>query len=485
MNNVQDVSIAYEELQRQFMQLQTENAALQNNTMAICAIYQHSLQDAQLLREKLEEISQEYGARIKSLNKSLKVRDKEILLLKAQLETSESQKQDILTQDEFKVKSFEERIESLEEKNNDLESYISILETGVNLISPPSKYTELHGKIQREMKLAIESGFICNIDLNRVSSVLPENIKLCSRVLEARLRIVTLKMLSRTIDQNTSNSISKESLKNLEIDEFIKKGADLAKWCKRNSQALDRISRVSLQSFNISVLPKEVYELASLQQLDLKFNSFNHFPKEIIELTQLENLDLKWNSITEIPSEIGILTNLTVLHLDDNPIKNLPPALFTLTALKSLSFGHYAHQGKDSYRFTTPIPTEIGLLTQLEQLSCSGNYVPSLPTEIGNLTRLKSFHAADNLLTYLPTQIGCLTNLTQLGLTTNRLTSLPIEIGQATKLTEFYLQWNQISNLPTTMTRLSNLRYLVIDKNVGNSLVAITLGNQGTEVNKI
>ena len=71
------------------------------------------------------------------------------------------------------------------------------------------------------------------------------------------------------------------------------------------------------------------------------------------------------------------------------------------------------------------IPPEIGRLTSLKFLYCSGNELRELPQEIGGLTSLIYLDCSNNKLRELPSEIGKLTSLTDLDCSGNELRELP------------------------------------------------------------
>eukprot|EP00978_Attheya_sp_CCMP212_P008760 scaffold20576_cov30-Attheya_sp.AAC.1 len=112
-----------------------------------------------------------------------------------------------------------------------------------------------------------------------------------------------------------------------------------------------------------------------------------------------------------IPSDIGLLTNLEQLNFFINQLTGpIPTQIGLLTNLEALSL--------INNQITGPIPTQIGLLTNLERLTLSNNqHTGPIPTEIGLLTNLGSLNFFNNQLTgTIPMQIGLLTNLESLDL---------------------------------------------------------------------
>ena len=161
-----------------------------------------------------------------------------------------------------------------------------------------------------------------------------------------------------------------------------------------------------------------------------------------------------------MPSEIGQLTNLRELSLRHNQLTQLPPEIGQLTNLRWLSL--YKNQ------FTGPVLSEIGQLTKLENLDLSHNQLTQLPPEIGQLTNLQYLDLESNQLTGpIPPEIGQLTNLKYLLLEFNQLTgSIPPEIGQLTNLKTLHIYSNQLTGpIPTHLDQLTNLAGLDLSGN--------------------
>ena len=59
-----------------------------------------------------------------------------------------------------------------------------------------------------------------------------------------------------------------------------------------------------------SVMPAEIGQLTSLEELFLDSNRLTTVPAEIGQLTSLEKLHLAGNQLTSVPAEIGQLTSL-------------------------------------------------------------------------------------------------------------------------------------------------------------------------------
>jgi predicted ATP-binding protein involved in virulence len=123
------------------------------------------------------------------------------------------------------------------------------------------------------------------------------------------------------------------------------------------------------------------------------------------------------NFFTEIPSEIGLLTNLNVLFLPNNKITKLD---FNI----------------------------LSKFKKLEILILNNNLLKQIPDSILELQSIQQLRFDSNQLTHLPENIGELQNLTLLDLRRNQLTRLPESIKKLTKLTDLYLANNPGLPLP-------------------------------------
>eukprot|EP01107_Rhizomastix_libera_P004530 TRINITY_DN17573_c0_g1_i1.p1 TRINITY_DN17573_c0_g1~~TRINITY_DN17573_c0_g1_i1.p1 ORF type:complete len:311 (+),score=63.47 TRINITY_DN17573_c0_g1_i1:10-942(+) len=118
------------------------------------------------------------------------------------------------------------------------------------------------------------------------------------------------------------------------------------------------------------------------------------------------------------------------------------------------------------------LPREVGQLSSLQLLDCSGNGIITIPSEIGKLTHLQSLFLHDNNIAFLPESIGDLHDLRHLSLSGNKLDTLPTVLGSLTSLTSLCVAANCLTVLPDSLASLSALQSL--DASM-NKLVRIPL----------
>jgi len=110
----------------------------------------------------------------------------------------------------------------------------------------------------------------------------------------------------------------------------------------------------------------------------------------------------------------------------------------------------------------TSLPKALGSLTHLQELQINNNgLIPWLPTEIGQLLNLRELSLNGLAIKTLPPEIGNLRNLEVLDLEGNRFLSyLPEEIEQLENLQALNLAYTNLSYLPLGLFLLENLRLL-------------------------
>ncbi len=130
---------------------------------------------------------------------------------------------------------------------------------------------------------------------------------------------------------------------------------------------------------------------------------------------------------------MGELSLLNLLRLHDNNLTgSIPTGVGLLTSIEDISL--------QSNQLTGSIPTEFGLLTNLDDLDLGYNlFNSSIPSEIGLATSLHMLRLNTNRLAgTIPSEIGLLTNLVFLELHDNNLTGpIPSELGLLTSLERF------------------------------------------------
>jgi Leucine-rich repeat (LRR) protein len=91
-----------------------------------------------------------------------------------------------------------------------------------------------------------------------------------------------------------------------------------------------------LQNNNLKTLPKELWRLSNLQELNLGSNQLKTIPEQVGLLRNLRELYIHKNQICNLPTQIGNLEKLETLDATDNCLEWLPNEILRLNHLKKL-----------------------------------------------------------------------------------------------------------------------------------------------------
>ncbi|CAB9531020.1 Leucine Rich Repeat [Seminavis robusta] len=237
--------------------------------------------------------------------------------------------------------------------------------------------------------------------------------------------------------------------------------------CQFYSQACDshgHVRRLFLSDSGLDgTLPPELFWLTSLQQIQLFDNPQlrGPIPTLIGRLTDLQVLWLQrcgfsstYTMEPAIPSEIGRLgSSLLYMDVSHNPLGHAADS--NGSSNNDLNGATLRDYPGSSHYNNNDIPTEIGLLTRLQELILTGSrLVGTLPSEIGNLGQLQySLQVSQNGLSG----------------------TLPLEFSRLSLLENFFADNNHVSgHLPAL--EMKSLKILDLSNNhLEGSLPAFTL----------
>lgn len=245
----------------------------------------------------------------------------------------------------------------------------------------------------------------------------------------------------------TSNSITK--LKNLEI-------LDLSGCQTRSFQSLPNLKVLNLCAARLCEVPGCIYDLASLQEVDLSHNLICKVESCLCHLTNLSKLKLNNNKLTSFP-ELRF-TNLKELDLGYNNFEKFPESLCNLHLTK-------LNLEKNDLSELPALAKLFKELTNLEYLNLEGNALVRLSGHFGKFVNLTTLNLRGNKLHDLPKTFGELSNLKTLIISKNQLSKIPESLCNLPNVTELKLGYNNINQLPNSFTKLTSLRYLELDNN--------------------
>jgi len=170
-------------------------------------------------------------------------------------------------------------------------------------------------------------------------------------------------------------------------------------------------------------------DLAGARELRLR-EGLTAFPSEIFALAEtLEVLDLSGGALTSLPDDLGRLTKLRVLFCSGNRFERLPPALGDCPALSQVGFRGCGLR---------EIPAE-SLPPALRWLTLTDNAIDTLPAALGERPLLQKLMLSGNRLEALPDSLAGHPRLELLRLAANRLEALPGWLAEAPSLA--WLAW--------------------------------------------
>lgn len=222
----------------------------------------------------------------------------------------------------------------------------------------------------------------------------------------------------------------------------------------------------------ISSIPMDFWKnLPNLQALDLSQNFITKLEfadtGANVRLPPLQVLDLSSCFLQALPGLEGLAATLIEIKLSNNQFQTFPTALFALTKLERLFINNAV---------TTPGPLNGSNLASwrdhlVEFYAYSNSFTGTLPTELGLLTQLQALSFSSNAFHgFIPTQLNALTNLQVLSLngggtadTSTHGTTVGMSLtgrvpsfANLTRLTKLFLSENQLTGpLPADFLKFS------------------------------
>lgn len=170
-------------------------------------------------------------------------------------------------------------------------------------------------------------------------------------------------------------------------------------------------------------------ELAGARELRLG-ERVTEFPREIFDLADtLEVLDLSGSVLTRLPDDLGRLTRLRALFCSGARFERLPPSLGDCAALSQIGFRGCGIR---------EVPGEA-LPPKLRWLTLTDNAVETLPEALGRRPALRKLLLSGNRLAALPEALAGAEGLELLRLSSNRLEALPPWLAEMPSLA--WLTW--------------------------------------------
>ncbi len=235
------------------------------------------------------------------------------------------------------------------------------------------------------------------------------------------------------------------------------------------------VVELDLSSQNLTELPDEMSKFVNLKVLNLSDNNFSNIPEVVFQLVSLEQLHAqgartyfekyeKEFLITSISPAINKLSKLKVLNLSYNDIDKLPASFFELSELSELNLFHNRVHNQTDLEI-------IAKLSRLTNLNLGANDILELPDLFANLQSIKVL-SLDNaysegvpvgeMMTEFPKILLELTNLEELSLTGQGFKDVPKSIKSLQNLKMLWFNDTPISRLPESLGELTKLEVLFV-----------------------
>lgn len=173
---------------------------------------------------------------------------------------------------------------------------------------------------------------------------------------------------------------------------------------------LDSLNYLNISDTKLENVPDEIGKLVNLQSLVLHSNKLEVFNENICKLPKLKVLDLSKNQLKSVPESLGQMTQLVTLNLSQNLLETFPEMTKTvkLTDLhlhnnKLTSFPNICSNELTNFfelnikaNEIEAVPADINKLQSLKVLDMSSNKIKSLPGELADCTKLKDLNLKQN-----------------------------------------------------------------------------------------
>ncbi|CAB9506903.1 Inherit from bctoNOG: RHS repeat-associated core domain-containing protein [Seminavis robusta] len=226
-----------------------------------------------------------------------------------------------------------------------------------------------------------------------------------------------------------------------------------------------------------SGIPPELYLLTELKSLALDgLNLTSTIPEELSGLSNLEYLSMMYCGLDgSIPEIFGRLSKLEVTYFGFNSLTGtIPQSLYSLSnSMRAILLTENLLTGQ--------VPTELGLLTNLEGLSLATNlFTGTIPTELGKLTGLE-FLFLNNLILSgaIPNELAGLNDMVLLQLEVSGLSgTIPRWLGNMTSMESVTLAYNSFTGtIPTELGLIPKLFILWLGGNALSGTIPSEIGS--------
>jgi hypothetical protein len=208
-----------------------------------------------------------------------------------------------------------------------------------------------------------------------------------------------------------------------------------------------------LQDKGLTSLPDGLGKL-NIYKAILTGNNLNKIPKQIFEINSLENLIFAANPISQFPCDLSRLKRLKSISFAETGIKEIN---CDLSQLDSLEHFDIARNG------LTKFPDQIKTIPNLTWLSLNGNQFTDFSFIDSRLKHLEILYLYTNKVKSISRETKFLVNLKQLLIFDNEIESIPDNIADLKNLEKLEIWDNQIKSISPKIAGLTKLKSLILD----------------------
>jgi Leucine-rich repeat (LRR) protein len=223
---------------------------------------------------------------------------------------------------------------------------------------------------------------------------------------------------------------------------------------------LKALSSFEIESDQRDTVPRGLSAFKSLKKLILWIPQLKTIPSEVFELSSLEWLEILGGIYEAIPDLFKKLENIQTLFLSNLlKIVFLPVSISELKKLTRLSIMNCP--------LLYQLPSNLGNLASLRVLKLSGTPVAALPESLGGCAALEEIEITDGLTApdAIPASIGQLKRLKFLSIYGGNLENVPAAIAGCESLERLWLvDCPQLKGLPAELESLPRLKSFMADR---------------------
>ena len=208
-----------------------------------------------------------------------------------------------------------------------------------------------------------------------------------------------------------------------------------------------------LQNKNLTSLPEGLGKL-SLYKVILTGNSFNDIPRQIYEISSLEELIFAVNPIHVFPCDLSRLKRLKSISFAETGIKEIN---CDLSSLDSIAHFDISRNG------LTKFPEQIKSIPNLSWISLQNNQFKDISFIDSRLKNLETLYLYSNKIKSISEETKFLGNLKELLIFNNEIESIPANIADLKNLEKLEIWDNPIKSISPKIAGLIKLKSMRID----------------------